>query len=276
MKYYDSIKCATPIEAIMSNTPALAYIRLKEGEVLVKAILVKLLNNLVKFFNVGKSMTDAQVAETVELILTSYYYFKIADFKVCFDGIKSGKYLDGGKLFDRLDGQIILGALATYSEERLTLAEDLKLAEHKKEQERIAFERSETKYLVQVGEDYIRESDTSYFFEPKKELATTYTYNAAYALKMLLLQNDYEDVKMVNEKQISNFMDRLIVDKPDLVDKKTKFHYATKDYYAKKQAIEASDMSLFDKCNAIRALSELEPFSKEEYAAYVAAINGGK
>lgn len=223
------------------------------------------ISDLVEFFNVGKTMDAEQVKATSDLIAKEFYFLKFDDLKLIFNRMKTGFY---GKAYDRIDGQTICLAIREYCEERMNTAEGLQIEKAKE----LNQSDTEIKYLIQVGDDYIRESDTSYLFEQKKELATTYTYNAAYALKTLLLQNNYEDVKMVNEKQISNFMERLIVDKPDLVDKKTKFHYATKDYYAKKQAIEASDMSEFDKCNAIRALAELEPFTKQEYAAYIAAI----
>lgn len=268
MKYYANIQCSSAKEALSSNTPAIAALKKECGAPVAYAIMVKLIKNLVTFFNVGKSMNDAQVAETVELVFKEYYFLNIADFKVCFDGMKLGKYLDGGKLFDRLDGQIILGALSEYCEERSNTAETLYLEKAKE----LKQAETEVKYLVQVGYDYIRESDTRYVFEPKKELATTYTYNSAYALKTLLLQNNYEGVKMVNEKQISGLMDKLLVDKPDLVDSKTKYHYATQDYYDKKKGIEASDMTEFEKFNAIRALSELLPFTIKEYADYLASI----
>lgn len=251
-------------QIISSPLPTLAVIRAKTPEKLFDGLNF-VISDLVEFFNVGKTMDGEQIKATSDLIAKEFYYLKFDDLKLIFNRMKTGFY---GKAYDRIDGQTICLAIREYCEERSNTAETLYLEKAKE------FKQAETeiKYLVQVGEDYIRESDTRYLFEPKKELATTYSYNDAYALKTRLLQNNYEDVKMVNEKQISGLMERLIVDKPDLVDNKTKYHYATRDYYEKKQAIEASDMTEFEKCNAIRALAELEPFTNEEYTAYILAI----
>jgi len=271
MKYFANIRCSNAKEAMSSGTPAIAVLKKECSAPVAYAIMVKLLKNLVTFFNVGKSMNDMQVAETVELIFKQYYFLNIADFKVCFDGVKAGKYLDGGRLFDRLDGQIILGALAAYCEERMNVAETLSTEKAKE----LKDADLEQKYVVQVGDDFIRESDSRYLFEPKKELATTYTYNAAYSLKSLLIKNNYADVKMYNVNALTGMLERLLTEKPSLVDKKTKYHYATRNYFEQKKAIEDNDtLTEFEKFNAIRALSELAPFSEFEYNDYIKKING--
>lgn len=251
-------------QIISSPLPTLAAIRAKTPEKLFDGLNF-VISDLVEFFNVGKTMDAQQVQVTSDLIAKEFYFLKFDDLKLIFNRMKTGFY---GKAYDRIDGQTICLAIREYCEERSNTAETLYLEKAKE----LKQAETDVKYLVQVGEDYIRESDTRYVFEPKKELATTYTYNAAYALKTLLLQNNYEGVKMVNEKQISGLMDKLLVDKPDLVDSKTKYHYATRDYYDKKKHIEASDMTEFEKFNAIRALSELLPFTIKEYADYLASI----
>lgn len=65
------------------------------------------------FFNVGKNMTNPQISITAELIVARFWYFKIEDVKCCFR-----RAMMREKLFDRLDGNIIIGWLQEYDDER--------------------------------------------------------------------------------------------------------------------------------------------------------------
>ena len=81
------------------------------GETHLRGFMVKVLNDLVDFFNVGKSIGAVQVAQTVDLIIDEYYFFKPDDFKLCFNRAKKGLY---GKVYDRIDGAVILEWLGRY------------------------------------------------------------------------------------------------------------------------------------------------------------------
>ena len=61
-------------------------------------------------------MNDIQMAQTADLILEEYYYLNIEDFKLCFNMAKSGKF---GKVYDRIDGQVIMDWLSTYLNMRI-------------------------------------------------------------------------------------------------------------------------------------------------------------
>lgn len=76
------------------------------GETHLRGFMVKVLNDLIDFFNVGKSIGAVQVAQTVDLIIDEYYFFKPDDFKLCFNRAKKGLY---GKVYDRIDGGKQLG-----------------------------------------------------------------------------------------------------------------------------------------------------------------------
>lgn len=84
------------------------------GEMSVKAILAILIANTVGFLNVGKSMNDKQIAQTIDLILEDYSVYKIDYFVLCFNRAKKGWY---GKQYDRIDGQVIFNWLAAFDEE---------------------------------------------------------------------------------------------------------------------------------------------------------------
>jgi hypothetical protein len=88
----------------------------------LNALLSLLLTDLVLFFNVGKIMSPAQIAQTVALILEDYDWLCIEDLKVCFNNAKKGVY---GKLYDRIDGQVILEWIDAYARERLDACHDI-------------------------------------------------------------------------------------------------------------------------------------------------------
>ena len=61
-------------------------------------------------------MNDIQMAQTADLILEEFYYLNIEDFKLCFNMAKSGKF---GKVYDRIDGMVIMDWLSTYLNMRI-------------------------------------------------------------------------------------------------------------------------------------------------------------
>lgn len=93
-----------------------------------------MITDLVKFFNVGKTMNDQQVAQTIELILgdENLKSLKPDDFKLCFNWIKKGQY---GKAYDRIDGQIILECLYLYLHDRVAEAEQISFNKHQIEKD---------------------------------------------------------------------------------------------------------------------------------------------
>ena len=104
-----------------ANTPALIEIEQAYGYDCLQAYLEGWLVNLREFVNVGKKMTDAQTFETAMIILQDYKSLTIADINLLFKRAKSGYY---GNLYDRLDGQIILGWFRRYFSERCGAAEE--------------------------------------------------------------------------------------------------------------------------------------------------------
>lgn len=98
---------------VAAKTPTLAKIKKSASETEARALLYIALCELADFFNVGKNMRDTQIALTVDLILESFWYFKLEEIKYCFR-----RAMMREKLFDRLDGNIIIGWLREYDAER--------------------------------------------------------------------------------------------------------------------------------------------------------------
>ena len=118
----------TVSDVFSSGMPALATLGRERGEAIARAVLVLIMNDMLDFFNAGNDMNDTQVALTVDLILEEYPYMQADDITLCFRRAMKGKY---GKLYNRIDGQIIMGWLREYNKERCAAADNQSYNEHK-------------------------------------------------------------------------------------------------------------------------------------------------
>lgn len=98
---------------VAAQTPTIAKIKNDVSLDDVRALLSIAVCEVCDFFNVGKNMNDAQIALTVDLIIEQFWYFKLEEIKYCFR-----RAMMREKLFDRLDGNIIMGWLREYDTER--------------------------------------------------------------------------------------------------------------------------------------------------------------
>lgn len=98
---------------VVAQTPTLAKIKNEASETDARALLYIALCEVCDFFNVGKNMTDTQIAVTVDLILESFWHLHLEEIKYCFR-----RAMMREKLFDRLDGNIIISWLMQYDAER--------------------------------------------------------------------------------------------------------------------------------------------------------------
>lgn len=112
-----------------SPTCAISAIQKEFGETHLRAFMVKILNDLLDYFSVGKSMGAVQMAQTADLIIDEYFFLKPDDFKLCFSNAKKGIY---GKVYDRIDGQVIFEWLNAYNRDRALEAESLSINEASK------------------------------------------------------------------------------------------------------------------------------------------------
>lgn len=73
-------------------------------------------------------MNTAQIAITVDLIIENFWYFKLEEIKYCFH-----RAMMRERIYDRLDGNIIIGWLREYDTERTE--EAMRLSDQKASQE---------------------------------------------------------------------------------------------------------------------------------------------
>ena len=111
MPYYKALHPKTVNDVFQSPSCSIAVMNKNFGEMKLRAFMVNIIIDLVMFFNVGKTMKDTQAAQTADLIIEEFYFFKPDDFKLCFNRAKKGLY---GKVYDRIDGAVILEWLGRY------------------------------------------------------------------------------------------------------------------------------------------------------------------
>lgn len=104
-----------------SSEPAIGTIIKELGETSARAAVVYLLADALEFFNATETMSDTQAAMTVDLIIEEYPYMKTDDLKLCFKNAMKMKY---GRIYNRIDGQIIMSWLREYNKERCSVADN--------------------------------------------------------------------------------------------------------------------------------------------------------
>lgn len=92
----------------------------EKGVVYINALLTYAIIELAKFFNVQNNFNAEQVTLTANLVREKYYWLKPDDFKLCFKNVMKGNY---GKVYNRIDGAMIMEWLDMYIEERLIFFE---------------------------------------------------------------------------------------------------------------------------------------------------------
>lgn len=131
-EYYATLKPRDANECINSPVCTLGAFKRattneETGDTTVRAIVLLMLTDCVSFFNVGKTMTQPQLAQTADMIIDDYGYLKIDDFKLLFTYAKKGYY---GQLYDCIDGNVILLWIEKYVNDRINAGEAMSDREH--------------------------------------------------------------------------------------------------------------------------------------------------
>lgn len=119
--------CNTPAKCMTSGTPALAEIRKEKGEDSTLTALELWIVDANEFFNLPRPMGPSQISQTAIMLLSDFYYFRIADINLVFTRAKKGQY---GELYGSLDGMKIYSWFEQYDNERSQIAYSDALREH--------------------------------------------------------------------------------------------------------------------------------------------------
>lgn len=120
MPYWNSIRPRSIMDVF--NAPDVSIVGIKKdvGEPFLLALMVKWLNSFINFYSVNGTMSDIQVADTINIIIEKYPHYKQDDFKLFFNMSKKGMF---GQVFGRMDGEVIMQWLDQYDVHRDTIAQ---------------------------------------------------------------------------------------------------------------------------------------------------------
>lgn len=113
-------------KSLKSNLPTISLIKKEFGSDFIQAYIEGWIVNIREFVNVGKKMTDIQTQETASIIVREYYNLNISDINLIFRNAKLGLY---GKIYDRLDGMIILDWFEQFFNKRCSIAAEQSIQE---------------------------------------------------------------------------------------------------------------------------------------------------
>lgn len=161
------------------------------GENQIATVLTGLILRTSSFFNITNNLSEDQAIETAFMLIDRFSTETIEDFVLMFKNAKAGKY---GKLFNRLDGQIILEWMGLYLEEKAEYRETL----HQRVKSNSANESNDITKLIEVKTvenqrsviDALKEGVE--FDKMKKEESEFLEYKKNYILDRHKKENDRE------------------------------------------------------------------------------------
>lgn len=116
------------IEKAISGT-LLKYLSKNGQEANLMILLSTLILKTASFFNIGKNITEDQAINTASLILEKYPYETLEDFVMVFKMAKKGEL---GKVYDRIDPQVIFEWCNQYFDKKAEARENIHLKQKQK------------------------------------------------------------------------------------------------------------------------------------------------
>ena len=107
VNYQDVFEC---------GSSALSVVKREQGKQAASAYISIMLADVEQFFNVKNGMTEIQIKMLVDMILKNFFFLKISDLRLFSEKFKMGLY---GKVYDRLDGGVVMDALNKYVDDRM-------------------------------------------------------------------------------------------------------------------------------------------------------------
>jgi len=114
-------------QAVDPAIPQLNTLARTEGTKTVEAFIASQIENFLRFVNPKIGMTDEQVIETAELLLSNWPYLRPTELRIFFGNCKMGKY---GKIYDRVDGQMLFEWLKLFEIEKDEVISSIRVKEN--------------------------------------------------------------------------------------------------------------------------------------------------
>ncbi len=95
--------------------PQLSTLILQHGKTNIKKLLAVLLDDFVMSFKTANRMTPTEYSSVLDNIIMEYWNLRLEDFALFFNRAKTGIY---GKIFNRIDQEVLFGMLDEYVKQR--------------------------------------------------------------------------------------------------------------------------------------------------------------
>jgi len=97
-----------------STEPKICELMQTNGLKATVAELVLYIHDLISYYNIDNTLRADQVTNLAIQLIEEYENYRMVDFAICFNNAKKSKY---GKVFNRLDGAVIMEFMRQYEEE---------------------------------------------------------------------------------------------------------------------------------------------------------------
>jgi hypothetical protein len=105
-------------------SPKVFQVKQTLGEADLTKLVIVILKNFCDAMNVKESMNALQIIDTANAFIDKYTHSSVDDLIVCLKNAKAGKY---GKIYNRLDQQVIFDFLTQYEQEKVNHLENKQL-----------------------------------------------------------------------------------------------------------------------------------------------------
>jgi hypothetical protein len=129
---------------------SMAAIGKTEGNELVQALLIRLVEGLASSYNVAKNMDVNQIQECANLLYQNYYHYSVQHFKTAFDRFKMNKYPDI-KIYDRFDLSIVFAIIEKFDAELKEMR--TKVEQEKIQKQQLEWEQNSVEMPDEVKEE---------------------------------------------------------------------------------------------------------------------------
>jgi len=126
----NSGKLATIEDAVNSKAPSIASFQRDQGREFTEGLITFWLLYLNKILNLNKPMSEDQIKLCSSMVVEEYYMLKVSDLTLLFKRIISGQY---GEFYERLSIDKVMTFFRTYRDDRLNLAGENSIRDHKEE-----------------------------------------------------------------------------------------------------------------------------------------------
>ena len=124
--FWRSINPKTEIDVFNAPSPSVAYLAKAYDDVFVNALMYTWFEEFVSFYSTNGTMSPLQIRATIDLVREEYPHYKPEDFKLFFKMAWKGYF---GKVYGRIDGEVIMDWLRQYDIRRDTEAQNESIRE---------------------------------------------------------------------------------------------------------------------------------------------------